>query len=142
MEQMKKYTGIDKFLRKSFEHFRNYIICAGMLTAGLSAVSHPDWVLVGSLGAAAGVLVIGIAIGLALLNSWTILVWISRELQPVNVPGTSRKRGHGFRAATLAMYLAVVYILIAMSVNLSSVSRISQGPSDGFHADADKAPHR
>jgi hypothetical protein len=111
-------TSIGSDAKAIFDHFRNYFICASILIAGLTAVRHPEWNTVGQFGQKIGLVVCGIAVLLALFNSALVVRFIWVEFAPLPVPGTGRKRGHNFRIFVLLMYVAIIYILIAVSVNL------------------------
>ena len=105
-------------LKNIFEHLRNYIICATLFTAGLSAIRHSEWDFVGEFGHIVGFIVIIVALILTIMNSVEAFSYIKNTFKPTLIPGTHRTRGDGFLLFMFLMYFSFVYILIAISVRI------------------------
>jgi hypothetical protein len=99
-------------------HFHNYLICSAVYLAGAAATAHPEWAIVGRLGATIGYPVMLLGVLLALLNTVAVVQFIWREFRPVKVKGMMASRGHNFRLLVLFMYLAVVYVIVAVTINV------------------------
>lgn len=114
----KEAVDLKDFTKTVFDHFRNYFICASVFIAGLTAINHPEWRLVGPIGVGVGYLVILLATLLTILNSSSVLKSIWTTFKPIGRTRNHRDAGYNFRLFILFVYIAIIYILVAISINL------------------------
>ncbi|WP_439840183.1 hypothetical protein [Aeromonas veronii] len=62
--------------------------------------------------------VIMIAILLAALNAFKIIYFIFVNFKPIQIPGRKRKAGLLARYYMIIAYLALMYVIIAVAVNI------------------------
>ncbi|EPW5500375.1 hypothetical protein ACWM6O_002230 [Vibrio vulnificus] len=115
-------------LKLVFDHITNYLVCASLFFIGISAKNNPDWLHFGLISEAGvgfhgsavkiAYFVIFIALLLTILNTVMVIRGIFRTFPPISVPGRKRKRGGTARIWLTLIYLVVVYVIIAVSINI------------------------
>ena len=104
--------------KKAFDHFRNFLIAASLIYIGLKALNNLDWLHLGKFGELVSYFVIGISAFLALTNSCFVIVWMYKNLNAMQMPTKSYKRGYWIKPAFIASYLVIVYVIINVALNL------------------------
>lgn len=115
-------TGLGSISNSICHHFHNYLICSAIYIAGAAATAHPEWVFVGQLGAMIGYVVMGLAVLLAILNTAVVVRFIWVEFKPMRGQVTGMPRGGNLRLFLLFMYLASVYVIVAVTINIKIAS--------------------
>ncbi|EOV0854515.1 hypothetical protein ACOKV8_004633 [Vibrio parahaemolyticus] len=115
-------------LKLVFDHITNYLVCASLFFIGISAKNNPDWLHFGLISEAGvdfhdfavkiAYFVILIALLLTILNTVMVIRGIFRTFPPISVPGRKRKRGGAARFWLTLIYLVVVYVIVAVSINI------------------------
>lgn len=105
-------------LQLLFNHFTNYLVCASLFYIGSSALQHPEWLHMGDMNSILAYFVIIISIILAALNGFKVIHFIFVNFKPISVPGRRRRAGLLVRYYIISAYLALMYVIISVAVNI------------------------
>jgi hypothetical protein len=108
-------------LKKIFDHFRNYLIAASLLYVGLESLTHPEWHSLGELGDYFSYWVIAVSVVLILLNTLGVVLWIYNNIKPISIPGKNKKKGVLAMPIVILNYIAFVYVIVVVAINLKLV---------------------